>query len=193
MSYYILSLASLVIETALSLCGAPPLDMRRVHNTRNHCRLAPLRSPERRADQSSQTAHKRQPPPHPLYPSSPPSPPTLPGEQPAASGQQPPNCWGEGVLPYLIALNDVIDLPQVVAATCSVADLQQHRAYFLLSQFSRSRCALPSSLKSTERVAENGEGGGGYSVAERERRGMSGRLLHPPPKFFCFKDPVSHI
>lgn len=78
------------------------------------------------------------------------------------------------MLPYLIALNDVIDLPQVVAATCSVADLQKHRAYFLLSQFSRSRCALPSSLKSTERVAENGEGGsmeGGGAVWQREREG----------------------
>lgn len=78
------------------------------------------------------------------------------------------------MLPYLIALDDVIDLPQVVAATCSVADLQQHWAYFLLSQF--SRCALPSSLKSTERGAEKGkgggvEGGGGLqSKAERETR-----------------------
>lgn len=64
------------------------------------------------------------------------------------------------MLPYLIALDDVIDLPQVVAATCSVADLQQHQAYFLLSQFSRSHCALPSSLKSTERGTEKGDGGG---------------------------------
>lgn len=77
------------------------------------------------------------------------------------------------MLPYLIALDDVIDLPQVVAATCSVADLQQHRAYFLLSQFSRSRCALPSSLKSTEGGAEKGKGGGveggKCTVKQRER------------------------
>lgn len=70
-------------------------------------------------------------------------------EQPAASGQQPPNCWGVGVLPYLIALDDVIDLPQVVRATCFVADLQQHQAYFLLSQFSHSDSILPSLLKYT--------------------------------------------
>lgn len=86
-----------------------------------------------------------------LFPLSPPP------EQPAASGQQPPNCWGEGVLPYLIALDDVIDLPQVVAATCFVADLQQHQAYFLLSQFSCSDSTLLPLLKHTERGTEMGE------------------------------------
>lgn len=90
-------------------------------------------------------------------PSLPPSVAPHPPEQPAASGQQPPNCWGEGVLPYLIALDDVIDLPQVVAATCFVADLQQHQAYFLLSQFSRRDSALPFSLKYTESETETGE------------------------------------
>lgn len=140
-----ISLASLVIQTALSVRRASPLDMRPVHNTGIHCTLAPLRSPARRADQSGHTVNES-----PLHL----------GEQPAASGQQTPNCWGEGVLPYLIALDDVIDLPQVVAATCSVADLQQHRAYFLLSQFSRRRCTRASSLKSTERGAEKGKGGG---------------------------------
>lgn len=61
------------------------------------------------------------------------------------------------MLPYLIALDDVIDLPQVVAATCFVADLQQHQAYFLLSQFSCSDSTLLSSLKHTEREKEMGE------------------------------------
>lgn len=73
------------------------------------------------------------------------------------------------MLPYLIALDDVIDLPQVVAATCFVADLQQHQAYFLLSQFSRSDSALPSSLKYTEREIEEGKGGdGGRKHKERK-------------------------
>lgn len=84
------------------------------------------------------------------------------------------------MLPYLIALDDVIDLPQVVAATCFVADLQQHQAYFLLSQFSCSDSALPFSLKYTERGTEMGEGGDArrntkrekkYRVGQRERRG----------------------
>lgn len=61
------------------------------------------------------------------------------------------------MLPYLIALDDVIDLPQVVAATCFVADLQQHQAYFLLSQFSCSNSALLPSLKHTERETEMGK------------------------------------
>lgn len=61
------------------------------------------------------------------------------------------------MLPYLIALDDVIDLPQVVTATCFVADLQQHQAYFLLSQFSHSDSTLPSSLKYTEREMEKGK------------------------------------
>lgn len=87
-----------------------------------------------------------------LFPLSPPP------EQPAASGQQPPNCWGERVLPYLIALDDVIDLPQVAAATCFVADLQQHQAYFLLSQFSRSNSSLASLFKYTESETEMGRG-----------------------------------
>ncbi len=65
------------------------------------------------------------------------------------------------MLPYLIALDDVIDLPQVVAATCFVADLQQHQAYFLLSQFSRTDSALPFSLKYTESETEMGKGGDG--------------------------------
>lgn len=60
------------------------------------------------------------------------------------------------MLPYLIALDDVIDLPQVVTATCFVADLQQHQAYFLLSQFSHSDSTLPS-LKYTEREIEKGK------------------------------------
>lgn len=60
------------------------------------------------------------------------------------------------MLPYLIALDDVIDLPQVVTATCFVADLQQHQAYFLLSQFSHSDSTL-SSLKYTEREIEKGK------------------------------------
>ena len=102
-------------------------------------------------DQEKRTAHKQEEGggahththTHPLH-----------QEQPAASGQQPPNCWGVGVLPYLIALDDVIDLPQVVTATCSVADLLQHQAYFLLSQFSYSDSVLPSLLKNT-----GGEGG----------------------------------
>lgn len=62
------------------------------------------------------------------------------------------------MLPYLIALDDVIDLPQVVAATCFVADLQQHQAYFLLSQFSRSDSALPALLEHTERQEEEEDG-----------------------------------
>lgn len=74
------------------------------------------------------------------------------------------------MLPYLIALDDVIDLPQVVAATCFVADLQQHQAYFLLSQFSRSDSAFLSSLEHAERDTEEGEGGNGR-VGQRERRG----------------------
>lgn len=78
-------------------------------------------------------------------------PPSSPLEQPAASGQQPPNCWGERVLPYLIALDDVIDLPQVLAATCFVAHLQQNQAYFLLSQISCSNFSLHSLLKYAER------------------------------------------
>lgn len=78
-------------------------------------------------------------------------PPSSPSEQPAASGQQPPNCWGERVLPYLIALDDVIDLPQVLAATCFVAHLQQNQAYFLLSQFSCSNFSLYPLLKYAER------------------------------------------
>lgn len=61
------------------------------------------------------------------------------------------------MLPYLIALDDVIDLPQVVAATCFVADLQQHQAYFLLSQFSRSDSAFLSPLKHAERETETGK------------------------------------
>lgn len=73
------------------------------------------------------------------------------------------------MLPYLIALDDVIDLPQVVAATCFVADLQQHQAYFLLSQFSRSDSALPSLLKNTERGTEKGKGGGVEGKTEREK------------------------
>lgn len=72
-------------------------------------------------------------------------------EQPAASGQQPPNCWGAQALPYLIALDDVIDLPQVDAVTCFVADLQQHQAYFLLSQFSCNSSSVCSLLKDAER------------------------------------------
>lgn len=109
------------------------------------------------------------------------SPVPLPPEQPAASGQQPPNCWGEGVLPYLIALDDVIDLPQVVAATCFVADLQQHQAYFLLSQFSRSDSALTSLLKYTGRETEMGGKGGRWERKHkeggkhRERRGKRTR------------------
>lgn len=71
------------------------------------------------------------------------------------------------MLPYLIALDDVIDLPQVVAATCFVADLQQHQAYFLLSQFSRSDSALPSSLKNTERGTEKQKGAGVEVKTER--------------------------
>ena len=63
------------------------------------------------------------------------------------------------MLPYLIALDDVIDLPQVVAATCFVADLQQHQAYFLLSQFSCSDSTLPTSLKYAERDTEMRRGG----------------------------------
>lgn len=85
-------------------------------------------------------------------------PPTPHQEQPAAPGQQPPNCWGVGVFPYLIALDDVIDLPQVVTATCFVADLQQHQAYFLLSQFNQSDFVLPSLLK--------------YTVGKRNRGGV---------------------
>lgn len=73
------------------------------------------------------------------------------------------------MLPYLIALDDVIDLPQVVAATCFVADLQQHQAYFLLSQFSRSDSALPSSLKLTEKETEVGKGGDGRENTKREK------------------------
>lgn len=98
-------------------------------------------------NQEKQTAHKQEGG-GPL-PSAPPPPTTPHQEQPAASGQKPPNCWGVGVLPYLIALDDVIDLPQVVTATCFVADLQQHQAYFLLSQFSHSDSVLPSLLKYT--------------------------------------------
>lgn len=75
------------------------------------------------------------------------------------------------MLPYLIALDDVIDLPQVVAATCFVADLQQHQAYFLLSQFSRSDSALPSSLKYAERETEMEEMG---VKRQRERKKKSG-------------------
>lgn len=89
--------------------------------------------------------------------------PLSPPQQPAASGRQPPNCWVDGALPYLIALDDVIDLPQVVAAPCFVADLQQHQAYFLLSQFSRSDSALPSSLKYTDRETEG-------TLQEKERK-----------------------
>lgn len=74
------------------------------------------------------------------------------------------------MLPYLIALDDVIDLPQVVAATCFVADLQQHQAYFLLSQFSRSASDLPFSLKYTEREAEMGKGGDGRGVTKTEKK-----------------------
>lgn len=74
------------------------------------------------------------------------------------------------MLPYLIALDDVIDLPQVVAATCFVADLQQHQAYFLLSQFSRSDSALPSSLKYAERETEMGKGGDGSEKTTREKK-----------------------
>lgn len=105
-------------------------------------------------NQEKQTAHKQE---RGLLHSAPPAHTPLPHqEQPAASGQQPPNCWGVGVLPYLIALDDVIDLPQVVTATCFVADLQQHQAYFLLSQFSHGDSVLPSLLKYT-----GGEGNGG--------------------------------
>lgn len=80
------------------------------------------------------------------------------------------------MLPYLIALDDVIDLPQVVAATCFVADLQQHQAYFLLSQFSHSNSALPASLKHTERGTEMGRGGDRREKqrkAQRERQKKS--------------------
>lgn len=73
------------------------------------------------------------------------------------------------MLPYLIALDDVIDLPQVVAATCFVADLQQHQAYFLLSQFSRSDSALLSSLKYAERETEMGKGGDGRVNTKTEK------------------------
>lgn len=106
----------------------------------NHCRHRPLRSPENQKIRQAACALAAV-----LFPL------FLPREQPAASGQQPPNCWGEGVFPYLIALDDVIDLPQVVAATCFVADLQQHQAYFLLSQFSHSDSTLIFLLKYTEK------------------------------------------
>lgn len=136
---------------------------------KNHCRFAPLRSPEQQKIRTSRLLTQAAA----LFPLSPPP------EQPAASGQQPPNCWGERVLPYLIALDDVIDLPQVAAATCFVADLQQHQAYFLLSQFSCGSSSLPSLLKHTERqtAIERGEDGKEsakktkYRVRQKERRG----------------------
>lgn len=78
------------------------------------------------------------------------------------------------MLPYLIALDDVIDLPQVVAATCFVADLQQHQAYFLLSQFSRSDSAFLSPLKHAERETETGKRGDGrVRQGERKTQGVS--------------------
>ena len=76
------------------------------------------------------------------------------------------------MLPYLIALDDVIDLPQVVAATCFVADLQQHQAYFLLSQFSRSDSTLPSSLKHTEREKEMEDSEDEKQNAKGQNRGQ---------------------
>lgn len=78
------------------------------------------------------------------------------------------------MLPYLIALDDVIDLPQVVTATCFVADLQQHQAYFLLSQFSHSDSTLPSSLKYTEREIEMEKCGDGNENTKREKKTQSG-------------------
>lgn len=137
----------------------PLLSMWWTYNTGNHYRFAPLRSPEQRQIRTGRVHTSGRP-----HPSAP-----LPREQPAASGQQPPNCWGEGVLPYLIALDDVIDLPQVVATTCFLADLQQHQAYFLLSQFSRSDSTLPSSLKNTDRGTEKRKGGGVEGNTEREK------------------------
>lgn len=134
------------------------------YNTGYHCRFAPLRSPEQQKIRTSR-----------LHTSSSPLPSISLPEQPAASGQQPPNCWGEGVLPYLIALDDVIDLPQVVAATCFVADLQQHQAYFLLSQFSRSYSTLPFSLKYTEWETEMGKGGNGRGNTKIEKNTERGK------------------
>lgn len=98
-----------------------------------------------------------------------PAPPTpSPPEQTPAPGQRPPNCGGEGVLSYLIDLDDMIDLPQVLGATWFVANLQEYQPYFLLSRLSHTAAPLLwnttlAPLKRTERGRETEikRGGGG--------------------------------
>lgn len=144
---------STVFYSECAPCGSPSSTCGgQVSAAGTRVRLAPLRSLEQQEIRAGRlhTSSHTPPPPSPL------------SEQPAASGQQPPNCWGAGVLPYLIALDDVIDLPQVAAATCFVADLQQHQAYFLLSQFSRRDSALSSPLAFSARERQTWlEGGKG--------------------------------
>lgn len=43
--------------------------------------------------------------------------------------------WWKTAIRYLIELDAVMDLPEVLAATCSMAQLQQQLPYFMLSQF----------------------------------------------------------